>query len=41
MEHDSDGRVLLAGRMVASLDTPGRAGENNLGHEYLNLDSMV
>jgi hypothetical protein len=27
--------------MVASLDTPGRAGENNLGHEYSNLDSMV
>jgi hypothetical protein len=34
MEHDSDWRVLLPGGMITSLDTPGRAGEDDLGHEY-------
>ena len=27
--------------MITALDTPGRAGEDDLGHEFQNLDWMV
>src|SRR5262249_17429003 len=41
MQHDADRRVLLPGGMVAPLDAPGGAGENNLGHECSNLDCAI
>ena len=41
MQHDADRGILLAGRVIPALDAPGRAGEDDLGHEFLDLDSMV
>src|SRR5262252_2800340 len=33
VQHDADRSVFLAGRVVAALDAPGGAGEDDLGHE--------
>src|SRR5262249_47915158 len=38
VQHNADRCVLLPGRMVAALDASGGAGENDLGHEFSNLD---
>src|SRR5262249_45526691 len=39
MEHDADRGVLLSGRMIATLDAPGRAGKDDLGHELFEPQS--
>src|SRR5216683_2632019 len=38
VKHDGDRRILLPSRVIAPLYSPGRAGEDDLGHAVSNLD---